>query len=132
MKKCRYLFSIAWIIIGSILLGLSFAEMVDSFWSGMGSALLVIGVLQLLRFHRFNKNADYREKIEIAEKDERNHFIRNKTWGWTGYVFILTSAVSSIIFRIIGQDLLCLYASYSVCFMLVVYWIIYAILNKKY
>lgn len=132
MKKYRYLFSIVYIVIGALLLGLSFAEKVDSFWSGMGSALFVIGILQLMRFRRFNKNPDYREKIEIYEKDERNNFIRNKTWAWTGYVFILTSAVSSIIFRIIGQDLLCLYASYSVCFMLVVYWIVYAILNKKY
>ena len=132
MKKYRYIFSIAWIIIGVILVGLSFAEMVDSFWSGMGSALLVVGILQILRFHRFNNNAGYREKIEIAENDERNHFLRNKTWAWTGYVFILTSAVLSIIFRIICQDLLSLYASYSVCFMLVIYWIIYAILKRKY
>lgn len=132
MKNYRYIFSIAWIIIGIILIGLSFAEVVDSFWSGMGSALFVVGILQILRFHRFNKNASYREKIEIAENDERNHFLRNKTWAWTGYVFVLSSAISSIIFRIIGQDSLSSFLSGAICYMLVIYWIVYTILKRKY
>lgn len=132
MKKYRYLFSIIWIIIGAILISLSFAEMVDSFWSGMGSALFVVGILQLLRFRRFYKNNEYREKIEILENDERNRFIRSKAWSWTGYLFILIIAVSSIVLRIIGQDLLSSFASFAVCLILIIYWISYLIINRKY
>ena len=84
MKDRRIILSVIWIIIGAILLGLAFAGKVDSFWNGMGSTLFLIGILQVLRFRRFNRNAEYRESVEIAESDERNHFIRGKAWAWTG------------------------------------------------
>ncbi len=128
----RIILSIMWVIVGTVLIGLSFAGKVDTFWNGMGSGLLVVGVLQLLRFWRFNKNEAYREKVEIALSDERNHFIRNKAWAWSGYLFIIIAAVSCIIFRIIGQEVLSLAASGSVCLMLVLYWISYVFLKKKY
>ena len=88
----RIIFSFLWIVLGAILIALSFGGKVDEYWNGMGSALFVIGIVQILRFRRFQKNAAYREKIEIEEKDERNHFIRSKAWAWTGYIFILTAA----------------------------------------
>lgn len=133
MKQNKKLFiSILWIIIGSILIGLSFAGKVDEFWNGMGFGLAVVGAVQLLRFYRLNKNEAYREKMEIEASDERHHFIRNKAWAWSGYIFILIAAVSSILFRIFKQDLLSLAASGAVCLMLVLYWITYVILKRKY
>ena len=128
----RVIMSIIWLVIGTILIGLSFAGKVDEFWNGMGFALGIIGAIQLLKFHRLNKNEEYREKVEIAEKDERNHYIRNKAWAWAGYIFVLTTAVSVIVFKIIGQELLSMAASGAVCFMLVLYWGAYMILQKKY
>ena len=128
----RILISIAWIIIGAVLVALAFAGKVDSFWNGMGSGLLVVGALQLLRYYRFNKNEAYREKVEVALNDERNHFLRNKAWAWSGYLFILIAAVSCIIFKIIGQDMLSFAASGAVCLMLVLYWISYVVLKRKY
>ena len=133
MKQDRRLIvSIAWVIIGAVLISLAFAGKVDSFWNGMGSGLLVVGALQLLRFYRFNKNEAYREKVEIALNDERNHFLRNKAWAWSGYLFIIIAAVSCIILKIIGQEVLSFAASGAVCLMLVLYWISYVVLKKKY
>ena len=117
---------------GLVLIGLGFAEIVDEFWSGMGSALLVIGIIRLLRFYRLKKNDGYREKMETAQTDERNQFIRMKAWSWAGYLFIMVTAIATIIFRILGQDLLSQVASYSVCLMLVLYWVSYFVLKKKY
>ena len=131
-RNMRVYMSIFWVVAGFVLLSLAFAGKVDEYWSGMGSALLVVGVLQLMRFRRFNKNESYREKVEIAESDERNHFIRNKAWAWTGYILLLALAVASIVFRILDQDLLSQAASYTVCLMLLIYWIVYAVLKRKY
>lgn len=131
-KDKRMIVSIIWVILGTVLIALAFAEKVDVFWNGAGSGLLVVGVLQLLRQYRFSKNESYREKIEIEEKDERNHFIRNKAWAWTGYLFVLIAAVSCLVLRIVGQNLLSIVASGAVCLMLVLYWISYMILRKKY
>ena len=131
-KDMRIIFSVIWVVIGAVLIGMAAAGKVDSFWNGAGSGLLIVGALQLLRFHRFKKNDAYREKIEIEEKDERNQFIRNKAWAWSGYLFVLMTAVSSIILKIAGQDLLSMAASGAVCLMIVLYWISYKILQKKY
>ena len=132
MKAKSYFVSALYIILGGILIGLSFAGVVDEFWNGMGSALLVMGVIQFIRFYRFQKNEAYREKIEIEEKDERNRFIRNKAWAWAGYLFVMIMAVASIVLKVMGQDILSIAASGSVCFVLVLFWISYLILRRKY
>ena len=128
----KNIYPIALLVAGLLLTGLGCAEVVDEFWSGMGSALLVIGIIRLLRFYRLKKNDSYREKMETAQTDERNQFIRAKAWSWAGYLFIMVSAIATIIFRILGQDLLSQFTSYAVCLMLVLYWVSYFVLRKKY
>ena len=132
MKMKSYLVSILYLLIGAILLGLSFAGKVDEFWNGMGSALLVMGVIQLIRRYRLEKNEAYREKIEIETNDERNHFIRNKAWAWAGYLFVMIMAVACIVLRIVGQDVLSMAASGAVCLVLVLFWGSYYVLKRKY
>ena len=133
MKQNKRLYvNILWLIIGSILIGLSFAGVVDEFWNGMGMGLAVVGAINLIRYYRLNKNDVYREKIELEASDERNHFIRNKAFAWAGYYFVLIAAVCTIVFKIIGQELLSQAAAYAVCLMLILYWISYMILKRKY
>lgn len=133
MKKVKtYLVSIFYIILGAVLIGLGFAGKVDEFWNGMGSALLVIGVIQWIRFYRFNKNEAYREKLETEANDERNKFISNKAWAWAGYLFVMIMAVASIVLRIFEQNLLSIVASGTVCLVLILYWMSYLILKRKY
>ena len=124
--------NIVWVVLGIGLFTLSFAEMIDSFWGGMGSGFFVIGVIRLVRNYRLNKNEEYRERIEIEAKDERNRFLSSKAWAWSGYLFILIAAVLTIIFRIIGQDLLSTAAGWAVLLMIVLYWGSYLILRRKY
>lgn len=131
-RDMRMYFSIAWVIIGLTLIALSFAGKVDEFWNGMGFGMAIIGVLQLLRTHRFMKNSAYREAVEIAETDERNHFIRSKAWAWAGYLFVIIVGVSVVIFKIAGQDLLAYAACIAVGLLMVLYWIAYHVLKRKY
>lgn len=128
----RVILSVIWVLVGTVLIGLAFAGKVDSFWNGMGSGLFAIGILQLLRFYRFNKNQAYREKMEIAVSDERNHFIRSRAWAWAGYLYIVIVGCSIIVLRVIGQELLSMAAAFSVCLVLILFWISYMILRKKY
>ena len=128
----KNIYPIILLVAGLALTGLGLAEIVDEFWSGMGSALLVVGVIRLLRFYRLKKNDTYREKMETAATDERNHFIRMKAWSWAGYLFIICSAVSVIVFKLLGNDLLSQASSWGVCLMLVLHWGAYFVLKKKY
>lgn len=132
MKVKTYLVSIIYIIIGAILLGLGFAGKVDEFWNGMGSALLVIGVIQLIRRYRLDKNEAYREKMEIENNDERNKFIRNKAWAWAGYLFVMIMAIASIVLKIFEQDILSIAAGGAVCLMVLLFWGAYLFLKRKY
>ena len=132
MKIKSYLVSIIYIVIGAILLGLGFVGMVDEFWNGMGSALLVIGIIQLVRRYRLDRNEVYREKVEIETNDERNKFIRNKAWAWAGYLFVMIMAVASIVLRIVEQDLLSIVAGGAVCLMVLLFWGAYLFLKRKY
>lgn len=128
----RMIANIIFIMLGVALLGLGIAEIVDAFWSGMGSALVAVGVIRMVHFVRFRKDETYREQFKIDTTDERHRFIQNKAWAWTGYLFVLAAAVCSIVFKLLGQDLLFIAAGFSVCFMMVVYWLCYMFLNKKY
>ena len=130
-KKYLVLY-ISYLLIGAVLTGLGIAGIVDEYWSGMGSALLIVGAIRLLRMYRLRSNSVYRERVETEATDERNHFIRGKAWAWTGYIYILSAGAATIILRIMGLDMWSLAASYSVCFMLIVFWISYLILRKKY
>ena len=132
MKKNNTIFAIIWLVLGLPLIGLSIAGLVDEFWSGIGSALVVIGACRLLRTHRLNKSEEYREKMETFETDERIHFLRARAWSWAGYLFIIISAIACIVFRILGQDVYSNAASCAVCLMLVLYWVSYLVLSKKY
>ena len=56
MKQNKRLYvNILWLIVGSILIGLSFAGIVDEYWNGMGMAFAIVGAINLLRIHRLNK-----------------------------------------------------------------------------
>ena len=132
MKKNDTIFAIIWLVLGLPIMGLSIAGLVDEFWSGMGSALVVIGLCRLLRAHRLNKNDEYREKMETFETDERFHFLRAKAWSWAGYLFVIIGGVSVIVFKILGMDTASQAASAAVCLLLVLYWGAYFVLKKKY
>ena len=128
----RIIASICYVVLGAVLLALGIMEVVDEFWSGMGGALIVVGILQVVRFLRYRTSEEYREKTEIANKDERNQFIRNKAWAWSGYLFVLIAAVATIAFKVAGQDTLSFAASMALCLLLVLYWVSFLILSRKY
>ena len=132
MKMRRIIPSIIYIILGIALFVLGALEKLDSFWSGMGGALIGVGVIRAVQLIRLRKSEAYREKMEIEATDERNRFIRNKAWAWAGYLFVLIAAVATVVFRVIGQDLLSVVTGFSICILVVLYWVSYLILRKKY
>ena len=132
MKKKDMILGVIWLLLGLVLTVLSCLETLDEFWSGMGSALMVVGIVRLLRSYRLSRSETYREKREVAETDERFHFIRNKAWAWAGYLFIIICALSTIVFKLLNQDLLCMASGGAVCLMLVLFWVSFFILKRKY
>ena len=133
MKNDRRMIAyIIYIIFGAVLMVLGVLEVVDSFWSGMGGALIAMGAVRVVQFLRYKKDESYREKWDVETQDERNLFIRNKAWAWAGYLFVLIAAICTIGFKVLGQDLLSMAAGFAVSILVLLYWICYLVLKKKY
>ncbi len=130
--KVKMYISIFWILLGITLFALSFGEVVDNFWSGMGGGLIAVGALQLARFRRMQRDPEYRESMEVEASDERNQFLTGRAWQLAGTLFIITVGICVIVFRLLGQVLLSLAASYALCYLLVLYWIAWLVVRKKY
>ncbi len=137
MKNRDIVLSIIYIVLGAALFVASqVADLGDSTLAqilpGMGGALIAIGLIRLYRGIRLAKDKAYREKFEVEAHDERNQWLRMKAWSWAGYLFVMIAACGTLVFAFIDKKELMMAASYSVCIMLLLYWVCYLIVRKKY
>ena len=120
------------VLIGITIIVLGCMEVIDSFWTGMGSALILVSAIRFINIYRYKSNPEYKEKVEIEISDERNRFIRNKAWAWTGYLFVIIASVAVIVLRILNHEVLSMAFGYAVCLIILIYWISFFILKRKY
>ena len=125
--------SFFWIVAGIAIVAFSVTEKLDSsFYAGMGGALAAVGVVQAIRNIKYRKNAKYREKINVEVNDERYSFLRMKSWSLTGYLFVMFAAAASIAAAVLGEKTVQITLGFSVCAVLVIYWVSYLVLSRKY
>lgn len=132
MSKKRMAVQVLEILAGIVLLSLGIAGKVDEFWSGMGGALIGVGAMYLVQTVRYHKNETYRENVNTERNDERNRFLSIKAWQWAGGWFVMIAAIGTFIFKFAGKEDLMMLCSGGVCLMLVLYWVSYLYLKKKY
>ena len=132
MSKKRIVIQILEIAAGIILLGLGIAGKVDEFWSGMGGALIGVGAMRLVQMVRYQNNEVYRENVDTERRDERNRFLQMKSWQMAAGWFTMIAAVGTFVFKFAGKEDLMMLCSGAVCLLLVLYWICFLYLKKKY
>ena len=133
MKYNKKIFvSIFWVVLGAVLTVMNFKYQLDSYWSGLGTAFIVVGALQIMRYVKYAKNEQYREAVDTQNKDERNRFISTKAWATAGYLYVIGSAVAVIVLQLAGLKEISHIISATLCALLVLYWVSYMFLNKKY
>ena len=132
MQNKRMLISGIYTLLGMALFGCGLAEIVDEFWSGMGGALIGVGIVRMISMIRYQKNPEYKEAVDTAMRDERNRFIANKAWAWAGYLYVMAAAIGAIVFQILGREELSVFCGFSVAILVLLYWISYSWLRKKY
>lgn len=128
----RFLLSIFWVVLGLTLCVCRGAGLIEEFWGSMGFALMIVGLLQVIRQLRYRTDRDYREKFDTEVQDERNKYLSNKAWAWAGYWFVLIAACGTVAFKLLGREELMMLTSGSICLMLLLYWASYLVLNRKY
>lgn len=105
---------------------------IDTFWSGMGVGFVILSAIRLIQLYRYQNDNDYAEKINIQNNDERNRFIADKARSMTFYYSILISAILTIVLRIIGYHQESSIFGYIICVQLIIYWLSYLWLKRKY
>ena len=131
-NKRRLIISAAEIVIGAALLvGVKLAGG-DSVWLGMGGALAAVGLAKLLLGLRYKTDENYREKVNVEATDERNAFIRSQAWVWAGTGFVLVGGVLTIVFLLLGKQELSTITGFAVSLLVLLYWLSYLFLKKKY
>ena len=129
----RLILSIFWIVLGVVLMVLTMNGTLDhAVYSAMGGAFIAVGVIQVIKQVKYRTNSEYKEKIDTEVNDERNRFIRMKSWSWAGYITIFVEFVGIIIAMIAKEYTIQTVLSYSVCLIIIVYLISYVVLSKKY
>jgi len=128
----RIALDIFWIVLGSLLMILSKIGIIDVLFSGMGGGFIVVGIIQLIRAIRYKKDDEYKEKIDIEVNDERNKTIRMMAWSWTGYLMVIILSVITLIETVISNSFIAQICAFIICLILVIYWISYFVLQKKY
>ena len=131
-KNVTMFASILEILIGVAVLLSSLSSAESDYWGGMGFALIAMGIVQLMRRIRYKTNEDYRQSVDVERNDERNRYLGMKAWAWAGYLYVMIAAVASIGLKVSGQDELSIFAGYSVCLILVLFWGSWLWLKRKY
>lgn len=132
MKNKRLILGIVYITIGLLLSVLSFALVIDEWWQSFGVAIFIVGVADIFRHRKYVTNAEYREKVDLSNNDERIRFLSMKAWSWAGYAFVMIAALGVIGFQIAGFQIWSMACSFCVCIVMVFYWISYMVLKRKY
>ena len=132
MSKKRMIIQIVEILAGVILLGLGVTGIVDEFWSGMGGALIGVGAMRLIQMIRYQKNETDRENVNTERSDERNKFLQMKSWQMAAGCFTMIAAIGTFVFKFAGKEELMMLCSGGICLMVILYWVCYLYLKKKY
>lgn len=129
--KQRLNVAIIYIILGVTFIVATFITKTDNdFISSFGFAMIIMGLVRIRNYRIITKNEDTIKKQQIIETDERNISIINKAKSTAFSVYILISGVTLIALLFMGLHEIAKWVSYSVCLLVLIYWICYWVYQK--
>lgn len=105
---------------------------IDSFWAGMGAALVVVGAVRLVQQIQYTTNKEYKENMDIEVNDERNQYVAMKAASLAVRIYVLGMGVAAIVLKILNYDTYVTFAAGSICVLMILYWLSYLYANNKY
>ena len=132
--QSRLYLAAAYMAIGLVLTIVAFVAKTDNdFIPFFGIGLIANAILRFRQYRRITKDESTIKQQEIAEKDERNLMLLEKARSWAFGFYIWFTSKVLIVFAILGvHETLVQMSSYSICLMVLIYWICYYILKRKY
>lgn len=134
MKKItsRFIWYIVLGLTGAALMILAGSGKIDEFWSGFGFGLVAVGFLRLIQLSRYRSNPEYADKMDIRDNDERNRFLADKSRSYAFLYSIMAECILTVVLRVIHMNEASTVMGLVICLQLVIYWVGWAVLRRKY
>ncbi len=133
--KTRLITGIAYVLFGALLAVMDFVGMAegDEFLT-LGVAFAVMGIIRIVQYSNLLKNPDKLRSREITERDERNIVIVEKARSLTFTIYILLCGSAVLVSGLTSGfgNTLAKAASYSVCSLILIYYLCCLYFRKKY
>ena len=131
--KIRWYTAAVFILLGIALIVVAvLGSFENDFFVAYGGALIVMGILRLIQHRRITKDEKSVRDRELAESDERFRMIseraRSLAFSWS----IVAAGIVVIVLSLMGKHDAAQPFAWYVCGMVLLYWIFWVILGKKY
>ena len=131
--KLRLCYHLIWAVIGiALCLYWFLAEPNNSYSFALGGSFIVIGVIRFIQYKQTTGDEKAMRKQEVAESDERTRMIAERARSWCFYLSITGAGIWVIILNLMGRHEEAQPFAWYVCGMVVLYWICFIIIRKKY
>lgn len=131
--KQRFLTAVSYIVIGLILLlSACLTNFENHFLTAYGIALVLMGTLRLIRHRKITASEQTIRRQELAETDERTRMIAERAKSWAFSLTILLAGIAVIVLSLLDRHEEALPFSWLVCGMVVLYWLCWYFVQKKY
>ena len=131
--KTRLYIALSYIVLGIVLIAAdALNHFENDFFLSFGIALLVMGIIRLIRHRKVTKDESTIRRQEVAETDERTLMMSEKARSWAFTSSILIAGIAVIGLSLLGKHETAQPFAWFVCGQVALYWICWMILRKKY
>ena len=131
--KQRLWIAISYIVLGLILVITDAVNHFENyFFFSFGFALVIMGILRIIRHLKTMRDDQSLRKQELAESDERIRMIAERARSWVFSLSVTGAGILVIALNILGHHDAALPFAWYVCGMVVLYWICFSVIGKKY
>jgi len=131
--KKRLLVNLFWAVFGlGMILYCFFTDTNNTYPFSLGIAFIIIGIIRTIQYRQTVTDEKVLREKEIQEKDERNQMIAERAKSWVFSFSIIAAGTLVIILNLLGYHDEALPFAWYVCGMVVLYWICWNIIRKKY
>jgi len=72
-------------------------DYIRGFYSGGGAGAFIAGIVMIIRYMRILRDSERMKREDIKERDERNIYIGQKIWSYSGYIFYIVMYVAMLV-----------------------------------
>lgn len=129
----RLYYAIGYIVIGAVLILLQFTGSVNNdIGACFGAAFVVCGAVRIVQYIRLIGDRSRMEQREIAEKDERNIMLWERSRSMAFSIYAMLAGTAVIVLYVIHMEFVGQIVAYTLCALVFIYWVCYTIIRRKY